>query len=68
MAYVVHFEQMQRFDDPLLVEVLEAVRTPGGKKISEAAWKALQLAGHGPSQYRGGDTAARCQGVVRVRL
>ena len=42
MAYVVHFEQMQRFDDPLLVEVLAAMRTPGGKKISEAAWKALQ--------------------------
>ncbi len=42
MAYVVHFEQMHRFDDPLLVEVLAAMRTPGGKKISEAAWKALQ--------------------------
>ena len=42
MAYVVHFEQMQRFDDPLPVEVLAAMRTPGGKKISEAAWKALQ--------------------------
>ena len=42
MEYVVNFVQMQRFSDPLLVEVLTAMRTPGGKKISEAAWQALQ--------------------------
>ena len=41
MEYVVDFVQMQRFDDPLLVEVLEAMRTPGGKKISEDAWRAI---------------------------
>ena len=41
MKYVVDFVQMQRFDDPLLVEVLEAMRTPGGKKISEDAWRAI---------------------------
>ena len=33
MEYVVDFVQMQRFKDPLLVEVLEAMRTPGGKNI-----------------------------------
>ena len=42
MEYVIEFVQMQRFDDPLLVEVLEAMRTPGGKQISKAAWKALE--------------------------
>eukprot|EP00812_Abedinium_dasypus_P007843 NODE_1_length_8589_cov_4.556480.p1 GENE.NODE_1_length_8589_cov_4.556480~~NODE_1_length_8589_cov_4.556480.p1 ORF type:complete len:2586 (+),score=446.46 NODE_1_length_8589_cov_4.556480:571-8328(+) len=42
MEYVVDFTQMQRFTDPLLVEILEAMRTPGGKEISEAAWSALQ--------------------------
>ena len=42
MQYVVEFVQMQRFDDPLLVEVLEAMRTPGGKKISEDAWRAIK--------------------------
>ena len=42
MEYVVDFVQMQRFDDPLLVEVLEAMRTPGGKTISEQAWEALK--------------------------
>jgi len=42
MEYVVNFVQMQRFSDPLLVELLTAMRTPGGKKISEAAWQALQ--------------------------
>ncbi len=42
MEYVVNFIKMQRFDDPLLVEVLAAMRTPGGKKISEEAWQALQ--------------------------
>ena len=41
MEYVVNFVQTQRFSDPLLVEVLDAMRTPGGKKISEAAWQAL---------------------------
>ena len=41
MEYVVDFVQMQRFTDPLLVEGLEAMRTPGGKKISEDAWRAI---------------------------
>ena len=44
MEYVVDFVQVQRFDDPLLVEVLEAMRTPGGKKISEDAWRAITAA------------------------
>ena len=42
MEYVVDFVQMRRFNDPLLVEVLESMRTPGGRKISEDAWKALE--------------------------
>ena len=41
IEYVVDFVQMQRFEDPLLVHVLEAMRTPGGKKISEDAWRAI---------------------------
>ena len=40
--YVLDFTQMKRFNDPLLIEVLEAMRTPGGKKISEDAWRAIQ--------------------------
>ena len=31
MEYVVEFVQMQRFDGPLLAEVVEAMRTPGGR-------------------------------------
>ncbi|MCP4006488.1 MAG: hypothetical protein GY725_20105, partial [bacterium] len=42
MEYVLDFVEMRRFDDPLLIEILEAMRTPGGKKISEKAWHALQ--------------------------
>ena len=38
---VVDFVQMQRFNDPLLVEVLEAMRTHGGKRISEEAWPSI---------------------------
>ena len=38
---VVDFVQMQRFTDPLQLEVLYAVRTPGGKKISEESWQAI---------------------------
>ena len=42
IEYVVDFRQMRRFDDPLLIEVLEAMRIPGGKRISEEAWRAIQ--------------------------
>jgi hypothetical protein len=42
MEHVIDFVQMQRFKDPLLVEVLHAMRTPGGKKISSAAWRAIE--------------------------
>ena len=41
IEHVVDFVQMQRFNDPLLVEVLEAMRTHGGKRISEEAWQAI---------------------------
>ena len=41
IEYVVDFVNMQRFTDPLLVQVLQAMRTPGGKKISDEAWRAL---------------------------
>ena len=42
MEYVLDFVNMQRFQDPLLVHILEAMRTPGGKNISEEAWQALK--------------------------
>ncbi len=42
MGCVLDFVKMQRFEDPLLVEVLEAMRTPNGKFISEAARQALK--------------------------
>ena len=41
MEYVVDFVQMQRFDDQLQVQVLEAMRTEGGKTISEESWRAI---------------------------
>ena len=41
MEYVVDFVQMQRFNDPLQMEVLQAMRTPRGKAISEASWPAI---------------------------
>jgi hypothetical protein len=37
MKYIVNFGKMHRFHDPLLVEVLGAMRMPGGRKISEDA-------------------------------
>ena len=39
---LVDFVEMKRFDDKLLIEVLEAMRTPGGKAISEEAWQAIE--------------------------
>ena len=41
MEHGVDCVQMQRFTDPLLLEVLNAMRTPGGKRISEESWQAL---------------------------
>ena len=41
MEHVVDFVQMQRFTDPPLIGVLNAMRTPGGKRISEKSWQAL---------------------------
>ena len=41
IEHVVDFVQMQRFNDLLFVEVLEAIRTHGGKRISEEAWQAI---------------------------
>ena len=41
IEHVVDFVQMQRFTDPLQVQVLEAMRTPGGKTISEESWNAI---------------------------
>ena len=45
---------MQRFTDPLLVEVLRAMRTPGGKKISAAAWRTIEM-----TELKGGDQRRR---------
>ena len=39
--HVVDFVQMQRFTDPLQLEVLNAMRTPGGKKITDERWRAI---------------------------
>ena len=39
--YAVDFVQMQRFTDPLQLEVLNAMRTPGGKQISEESCQAI---------------------------
>ena len=41
IEYVVDFVQMKRFTDELLIQVLEAMRTPGGKKISDECWQAI---------------------------
>jgi len=41
MEYVVDFVQMKRFKDDLQIQVLEAMRTPGGKKNSEEWWQAI---------------------------
>eukprot|EP00959_Pyramimonas_sp_CCMP1952_P111531 2332771-Pyramimonas_sp.AAC.1 len=32
---------MQRFTDPLQLEALHAMGTPGGKKISDESWQAI---------------------------
>ena len=44
MEHVIEFVQIQRFDDPLLVEILEAMRTPGGRRLSANALAAAGVA------------------------
>ena len=41
MEYVIDFVQTQRFSGPLQEQVLEAMRTPGGKAISDESWQAI---------------------------
>ena len=38
---VFQFNTAMRFTDKTLVEILEAMRTPGGKKLTRAQWQAL---------------------------
>ena len=56
IKHVVDFVQMQRFNDPLLVEVLEAMRTPGGKRISQKAWQAIEATEIGSGASQPGET------------
>ena len=42
IQHIVDFVQMKRFDDPLLIQILEAMRVPGGRKISDEAWRAIE--------------------------
>ena len=42
IEHVIDFVEMRRFDDERQVHVLEAMRTPGGKKIKEEAWQAIK--------------------------
>ena len=58
MEYVVDFVQMQRFNDPPLVEVLEDMRTPGGREVPEDAWKAVAA-----TVLHGAETDARQRGA-----
>ena len=41
MEYVIDFVEMKRFEDDRQVQVLEAMRTTGGKKISDECWQAI---------------------------
>ena len=38
---VFQFSSAMRFTDETLVQILEAMRTPGGRKLSRAQWQAL---------------------------
>ena len=47
---VFQFHTAMRFTDPTLIEILEAMRTPGGKKLSTAQWDALAKTERGAEQ------------------
>ena len=38
---VFQFSTAMRFSDEILIQILEAMRTPGGRKLSRAQWQAL---------------------------
>ena len=38
---VFQFNTAMRFTDKTLIQILEAMRTPGGRKLSPAQWQAL---------------------------
>ena len=39
--YVFHLEQMMRFKDPILIRILQTMRTVGGQLLSERDWQSL---------------------------
>ena len=41
VEHVFRFNTAMRFTDETLIEILEAMRTPGGKKLSPDQWQAL---------------------------
>ncbi len=62
--YVVDFVNMQRFTDPLLLEVLNAMRVPGGQKISEESWQAIvktQVVSSSGSRQSGSSSSCAAQ-------
>ena len=71
--YVVDFVQMQRFTDQLQLNVLNAMRTPGGKKISEESWQAIvktevvSPSGAGQPAASSSQAAQRAQWDQRLR-
>ena len=38
---VFQFDKAMRFTDQTLIQILEAMRTPGGKKLTSSQWQAL---------------------------
>ena len=41
VEHVFPFNSAMRFTDETLIEILEAMRTPGGRKLSPAQWEAM---------------------------
>ncbi len=66
MPYARDFAQTQRFDDPLVAQIVEATRPPGGKQISEKSCRAFAATVLKTTWHR--PTSARRQGLVRVCL
>jgi hypothetical protein len=42
VEHVFDFVDMKRFDDPLLLQLLQGMRIPGGKRLPEETWKAIE--------------------------
>ena len=65
--YVFQFHTAKRFEDPVLIDILDVMRTPGGKRLPDSHWHALRNTEISAAQSDGRISAAQADGSQNSR-